>query len=102
MCSSSNISPRIATLRSLSRRPGRRFRCEANKIRDASAGWVQRWSGPLAVAAMHAHAAPSLSYRMQATCAVQEMRPDLHEILAEVRELFAVRQPAAVNLTRPE
>ena len=49
----------------------------------ACAGWVQRWSGMLAVAAMRAYAASQLLSAGEA-CIAGEAR-ELHEVLADVR-----------------
>ena len=52
----------------------------------ASAGWVQRWSGLLAVAAMRAYAASLLELPPGGDICDEGAAPDLHEILAEVRD----------------
>ena len=61
----------------------------------ASAGWVQRWSGFLAVAAMRAYAASLLELPPGGDLCDAGEAPDLHEVLAEVRGgLLASRLPA--------
>ena len=52
----------------------------------ASAGWVQRWSGLLAVAAMRAYAASLLELPPGGDICDEGAAPDLYEILAEVRD----------------
>ena len=51
----------------------------------AGAGWVQRWSGMLAVAAMRAYAASLLELPPAGEACVASEAPELHEILADVR-----------------
>ena len=51
----------------------------------ARAGWVQRWSGMLAVAAMRAYAASLLELPPAGEACVAGEAPELHEILADVR-----------------
>ena len=50
----------------------------------ARAGWVQRWSGMLAVAAMRAYAASLLELPPAGEACVAGEAPELHEILADV------------------
>jgi len=51
----------------------------------ACAGWVHRWSGILAVAAMRAFAASLLELPLGGDICDAGEAPDLHEVLAEVR-----------------
>ena len=68
----------------------------------ARAGWVQRWSGMLGVAAMRAHAASLLELPPAGEACVAGEAPELYEILADVRgRLPPDDQPlAGANLTR--
>ena len=63
----------------------------------ACAGWVQRWSSPLAVAAMRAFAASLLELPPGGDLCDAGESPNLHEVFAEVRgvpPLVASRLPA--------
>ena len=66
----------------------------------ARAGWVQRWSGMLAVAAMRAYAAFLLELPPAGEACVAGEAPELHEILADVRgslSLTISRLPAPTS-----